>query len=199
MPKIILIGVFAIIIFVFILLKVTGVSFNIKSIADIFQKPPLPQSKQRQSPSPSPKTQDLPEEIVLGTKDNLQDQVKKTAATVNNFLDQTADKLLGKKQQTTVVIDIIAKESSSNQSNQNTTQIDLLKDRGLKINMPKNTKYYFEFQNVPSDFCLYIAKQQYKIESTKIVALTLLESGTYPVSLDFCDLENKSIGNIIVN
>lgn len=154
--------------------------------------------KSSQSIPQENKIQEKTTDVVLDTKSNLQEQVQGVADTVNQFLDQTTNTLLGKKPQSQAPATVVVLEKAPQNSNAPITQIDFLKDRQLKLVIPKNTPYYFEFQNVPADFCLYLNQNKYKIEGLKIVAVTFAESGTYTLAADFCEPGAKDIGRLIV-
>lgn len=133
--------------------------------------------------------------LVVQAKDTLQKDVLGASNSINNFIEQTAGNLLPKNSKNgTVEISV----SPSQIVDQDLIQIDLLKDRKLKIKITKDKESYFKFQNVPSDFCLYLNQKKYPIESGKIVSIKLPERGTYPISFDFCDAEIKNIGEILV-
>lgn len=181
-----------------VLIVTALIIFNFNDFKNIlFKDKGKTTQKSNQSAPQETKIQDKTTDLVLGTKEGLQEQVQGVADTVNQFLDQTTNTILGKKPASWPVTVVVLEKTPEN-TNAPITQIDFLKDRQLKLVIPKNTPYYFEFQNVPADFCLYLNQNKYKIEGPKIVAVQFSESGTYALAADFCEPGAKDIGQLVV-
>lgn len=76
--------------------------------------------------------------------------------------------------------------------------IDFLNDTNLKLNLKKGTKYYLQFKNIPINYCLYIADNKYQVTDNKLVELQFNLSGTYPIRLNSCEVNDKNLGELVV-
>lgn len=76
--------------------------------------------------------------------------------------------------------------------------IDLAKDSNIKIYAIKNSKYYLQFQNTPPNNCLYLNGNKYPINNNQTIEIQISTSGTYPISINSCNLSDKNIGEISV-
>ena len=196
MPKVVVIVSFLIVIsLIFFIAKTGHFSFGkLKDIEDIFRKPRQAVSSVQDEIKDS---QEKPQEIVLETRDSLQNQIQNKTNTLVTLLDKTANAVLGKKNEAKPV-QIVTVGEKEESDGKNLTKIDFLKDKNLKISMARNVKHYLKFQNLPPNFCLYLDKNQYSVESDKTVAITFFEGGTFPLNLDFCDQANKNFGELVV-
>ncbi len=106
---------------------------------------------------------------------------------------------------------IFGRESSSEQTANKVTiveatdakgkelyNIDLSTTANLKLKLLKNTDYYLKFQNTPVNYCLYINDSKYPIEEGKTVKLMFTSSGTYSLKANSCSLNDRIVGEFIV-
>lgn len=76
--------------------------------------------------------------------------------------------------------------------------IDFSKDSNLKLSLSKGVKYYLQFKNTPQNYCLYIADNKYEIIDSRIIELQFNLGGTYPIRLNSCEVNDKNIGELVV-
>jgi len=123
----------------------------------------------------------------LGTfKDNL---YQKTQAVVNNVFDKQPQK----QEKIAVVLDV----QNADPKNERLI-LDVTQASTLKLNVNKNTKYYLEFKNLPSDQCLFIDNKKYEFGAGKIKEIQFNSSGKYPIKTSSCNVEDKEIGEFLV-
>jgi len=140
---------------------------------------------------------------------------------IDNFLNQTEDSLQKKSQN---LIDAVGNQAY-NQA-QNTVNaifdksnsppavtvnilgasnappgsfvVDFLKDTNLKLSLNKGIRYYLQFQNTPSGYCLYIDNNKYQISNNETIELQFSSNGTYPIRLNSCEINDKNLGELVV-
>lgn len=140
---------------------------------------------------------------------------------INNFFDQTKDSLQETSQN---LIDTV-KDQTYNQAQNtvntvfdkpdptslvtvnilgvskvppNSITIDFLNDTNLKLNLNKGIKYYLQFKNIPLNYCLYISDNKYQVSDNKLIELQFNSSGTYPIRLNSCEVNDKNLGELVV-
>lgn len=142
--------------------------------------------------------------LLTQTKDSLekntQNRLDSVKTIVYNEVKTTLDNVFDKqatndKNITEVTVNVLGVTNTD--SNKPSYTIDLAKDSDLKIDLAVNTKYYLKFQNIPQNFCLYIANNKYPI-SGGIVEIQFTKVGNYPIKANSCDLNDKNIGTLSV-
>lgn len=132
------------------------------------------------------------------TKDSLQETSQNVLNSVKdqvyNQTQNTVNTIFDKSNPTIVTIKITEVSSPPPGS----FTIDFLKDSNLKLNLNKGSKYYLQFKNIPSDYCLYIGDNKYQITSSKITEVQFNSNGTYPIRLNFCEVNDKNLGELVV-
>ena len=133
------------------------------------------------------------------TKDTLQETSQNLIETVKDQTysqtQNTVDAIFNKSiSDTTVAINILQDYNPPPGS----FIIDFSKDSNLKLSLNKGVKYYLQFKNIPTNYCLYIIDNKYQIIDTKIVELQFNSSGTYPIRLNSCEVNDKNLGELVV-
>lgn len=136
------------------------------------------------------------------TKDSLQENSQNLINTVKeqtynqaqNTVNTVFDKSNPTTSSTTVTVNILGVSNPPPDS----ITIDFSKDTNLKLNLKKGTKYHLQFKNIPSNYCLYIGDNKYKINDSELIELQFNSSGNYPIRLNLCEVSDKSLGEIVV-
>lgn len=141
---------------------------------------------------------DLPEnptqELLNNTTNTIQELSEQAMDSLYESTQSLVDKVFNKSSEENVNVLVVASLTGQN----NLTVFDFTKDSNLQIKLAKNTKYQFKFQNIPSNFCLYIDGQKFNLEEGKIIEIMFNKGGNYGVKANACDLQDKTIGTITV-
>ena len=146
------------------------------------------------------------ENSVSDIKNNVEETSKKTISDAKETIYDKAQEVLSavfeKKptlsQQTNNQDNINVIIESSPQPGNIFFEFDLSKGTNSKIKLTKNTKYQLKFQNVPKSYCLYIGDKKYELENNQILEIQFNSQGNYTLKTNSCNLDEKNIGEIIV-
>ncbi len=133
------------------------------------------------------------------TKDSLQETSQNLISTVKdqayNQAQNTVNAVFDKSSpKPNVEVNILGVSNPPPDS----ITVDFLKDSNLNLNLNKGIKYNMQFKNFPSNYCLYIADNKYQINDAEIIELQFNSNGTYPIRSNLCEVNNKNLGQVIV-
>ena len=67
-----------------------------------------------------------------------------------------------------------------------------------KLTVKSKEKSFIQFQNVPPKICLFINGVKYSVENNTYATIVFPAVGTYSLSLDYCSISDKQLGEIVV-
>ena len=140
------------------------------------------------------KLEDYPKEVLGDAKDNIN---KVYQNSLEEFYDQAQSVVNNVFQKDNAQQDVSISMAYDNANGQPYI-VDLAKGSKIQISLKKNSKYYLQFQNVPTDSCLYIGESKYKLEASKNIELSFSNTGTYQLNVNSCSANNKDLGQIVV-
>lgn len=146
------------------------------------------------------------DEIVSQAKDSIQQRsqqaINGTVSDVKDSIFQQAqkdlNKIFGKQTDSPGGVSVQVIDSSAVDRTQPLSVVDISKDDSLKISLSKDSKYFLQFRNIPPNYCLYINQKKYPLENGKVVEVKFSASGSYPITANFCNLNDKNLGELEV-
>lgn len=148
----------------------------------------------------SEKSPPNPNKIINSAKDSFDKNVDDAKDTAYSKAKTTLDNVFNKQSDpanTTndVVVNVLGVTNSN--PSKTTYDIDLSSESDLKLNLSLNTKYYLKFKNIPNNYCLYINGNKYPI-TDGVLEIQFGKAGNYPIKANNCNLNDKSIGSVVV-
>lgn len=129
--------------------------------------------------------------IKTETKNSLQKVVQDTASTVSTFVET----------KTQAALDTAFNNEAPHIVTTNDTPthiINFLSDSTQSITIRKGNKFILAVKNVPAHFCLFISTTKFALQDNINLAITIDNTGSYPLRFDYCDTKQSQFGNIVV-
>lgn len=144
-----------------------------------------------------------PPSLIDQSQSTLENKSQQLTGTLKDSVFNTAqsglDTIFNKQPTNSTPVTVqVLDPSSTSITQQSITVVDLSKDNNLKLALPRSSKYDLQFQNTQSNQCLYINANKYPIENSKIIEIEFSSSGSYPIKVNSCDLNDKVIGEFDV-
>ncbi|MCR4330119.1 MAG: hypothetical protein NUV65_06275 [Candidatus Roizmanbacteria bacterium] len=129
--------------------------------------------------------------IKTETKNSLQKVVQDTTNAVTTFVETKTQSAL---------------DSAFNNDNPQivttndtpTHIINFLSDNNQSITIRKGNKFILAVKNVPAHFCLFISTSKFTLQDNVNLAITIKNTGSYPLRFDYCDTKQSQFGSIVV-
>lgn len=118
--------------------------------------------------------------FLLKSKTVLDQQVKNNADNLIKIVDTT----LG---------------GSVESSSPDAIVIDFSSGKKVQLVLQKGKNYSLQFLHFPADLCVFANRQWYKISDGQLVQVQFSQSGTFPLTVDYCDQNRKNLGQVVVN
>lgn len=153
---------------------------------------------------PSPK--EATDNLINRTKNSAQENAQKSIETVKSnvyneaktALDSVFNKQDNNKQANNPGVNVTVLGISSSDNTKPSYIIDLSKDSSLNLNLSVNQKYYLKFQNIPTNYCIYINDKKYPLNDG-LIAVEFTQGGNFPIKANSCDLNDKNLGTLTVH
>lgn len=138
------------------------------------------------------------DKVAIESKKTIAETVQTTAQEITKLLATKTDDVLGilttrQNQEPQVVV---TKTISDPLAEIKT--INFASPVVQKFTLKAKEKNYLKFQNIPPKMCLYINGVKYSTENDAYVAIIFPVVGTYSLSLDYCSISDKQLGEIVV-
>lgn len=140
-----------------------------------------------------------PQELADQSKSSLQQTVTRVAESVNKYIEEKFNQVLGNDKKSESVEVIVINQQDTSVIADEVLSFNLLGDKNKKFKLIKGKKYSFKFENLPTGFCVFINNQKYQINQDSLVQIQFSSSGNFPIKLDHCDESAKDYGQFEVN